>query len=72
MCYRIDMRQPAIVNALPQPYVGGATYIIVPDAQPLGDGRWVASAVVQWPDGSYDVGASGVVDWIKKGAEALV
>ncbi len=65
------MNKPAIVNVLPQPYLGGSTYIIVPHAQPLGDGRWIADAVIQWPDGSYDVGATGLIERSKKGAETL-
>jgi hypothetical protein len=67
------MAKPAIVNILPQPYLGygAATQIIVPDARPLGDGRWIADAVIQWPDGSYDVGAAGLIEGSKKGAEAL-
>jgi hypothetical protein len=65
------MTQPAIVITLPQPHIGGAIYIVIPGAQPIGDGRWVASAVIQWPDGSYDVGAAGLIERSKKGAETL-
>jgi hypothetical protein len=65
------MNQPAIANTLPQPHIGGATYIVVPNAQALGDGRWIGNAVVCWRDGSYEVGASGLIESSKKGAEAL-
>jgi hypothetical protein len=67
------MSKPDIVITLPQPYLGKgvATYIVIPHAQPIDDRRWITSAVIHWPDGSYDVGASGLISDSKKGAESL-
>jgi hypothetical protein len=65
------MSKPVVVITLPQPQVAGAIYIVVPPAEAIGNGDWRGSARIVWPDGSYDVGASGLIGKTKKEAEVL-
>lgn len=43
--------------------------IVVKPARPVGSNKWIADATITWPDGSYDISASGVQGTSKEDAE---
>ena len=52
-----------------RPNVLSETIIIVQNARQVDEGQWRASAIIVWPDGSCDVGASSLDGKTKEEAE---